>query len=215
MSVTCEIKGFNNLTKQINGKKKAAEKVLKALTADAKKRVPGWVAKEVTKVYGVKKTDITGGKVGRVTIKGDNIKNLKFVYTGRMLTHTHFGMTPTEPKPNRDPYTLKATILKGKKKTLGKVKKLTKKQTKALVNNLSGSGTKNSQKSPIMLMRANGGHYLPFQRVSAKRKDIKVKKAISLPQMVSNERTKPGIRKTMNTELQKRLEHHMKRFGMK
>ena len=212
MPVTCGIENIDGLLKQLDGKKKASEKVLKALTADAKKRTPGWVATEITKVYGVKKTEITGGKIGKVTTKGDNIKNLKVIYTGRLLTHTHFGMTPKEPKPNGDPYTLKASVLKGQKKTLGKVKKLSKKQLAALGANLTRSGTQNSDHSPIMLMRANGGHYLPFQRKSQNRNDIDVIKTLSLPQMVSSERTKTNIRKAINEGLQKRLEHHMKRF---
>lgn len=213
--VTCGIKGLDGLLKQLDGEKKASEKVLKASTADAKKRVPGWVATEVVKEYGVKKTEITGNKIGKVTTKGDNIKNLKVIYTGRVLTHTHFGMTPKTPKPNREPYTLKAAVIKGQKKTLGKVKKLTKKQTAALANNLTRSGQQTSEKSPIMLMRANGGHYLPFQRKSTNRNDIEAIKTVSLPQMVSSERTKANIRKAIDEGLQKRLEHHMKRFGMK
>lgn len=206
------INDIDGLLKQLDGKKKGAEKVLKAVTADAKKRVPGWVATEVTKVYGIKKGDITGKKVGRVTIKGDNIKNLKFIYEGRLLTHTHFSMSPKAPKPNREPYTLKASVIKGQRKTLGKVKKLTKKQGAALAANFSGSGQQTSMKSPIMLMRANGGHYLPLQRKSANRNDIEVVKTLSLPQMISSERTKENIRKAINEGIQKRLEHHMKRF---
>lgn len=210
MSVTCEIKNCKTLKKRLEDTKKAPRKVIKALTSDATKRVPGWVAVEVSKVYGVKKSEITGKKIGNVKAYGDNVKNLKFIYTGRYLTHTHFSMNPTAPPSGG--YTLKATVLKGKRATLGKIKKLTKKQRKALAKNFTGSGTQSSQKSPVMLMRANGGHYLPFQRKSADRNDIKAIKVISLPQMISREPTNGNIQNAIDKGLGKRLDHHMKRY---
>lgn len=214
MSVTCVIKNYKGLKKQLEDKKKAPQKVLKALTSDAKKRAPGWVAAEVSKVYGAKKGEITGKKIGSVNVKGNSVETVKIVYTGRPLTHTHFGMTPKSPKPDRGPYTLKATIINGERKTLGKIKKLTKKQRAALALNLTRSGTRNSDHSPIMLMRANGGQYLPFQRVSEKRGDVEIRKTVSLPQMVSSPRTELGIQTSLSENLQKRLDHHMKRYGL-
>lgn len=209
--VSVGIKNIDEITKQMGDKKKNAEKVLKALSADARKRVPGWVATEITKEYGIKKSDITGKKVGSVTVKGTDVRTMKVVYTGRLLTHTHFSMSPKAPKEGGG-YTLKATVLKGQRKTLGNVKKLSKAQRAALAKNFTSSGTQSSQRSPIMLLRANGGQYLPFQRKSADRNDIDVIKTVSLPQMVSSERTKPGIRKAIDEGLEKRLEHHMKRY---
>lgn len=209
--VSVGIKNIDEITKQMGDKKKNAEKVLKALSADARKRVPGWVATEITKEYGIKKSDITGKKVGSVTVKGTDVRTMKVVYTGRLLTHTHFSMSPKAPKEGGG-YTLKASVLKGQRKTLGNVKKLSKAQRAALAKNFTSSGTQSSQRSPIMLLRANGGQYLPFQRKSADRNDIDVIKTVSLPQMVSSERTKPGIRKAIDEGLQKRLDHLMKRY---
>lgn len=212
--VRMAIKNYKVLKKKLDDKKKAPEKVMKALASDARKRVPGWVATEVTQTYGVKKSEITGKKIGGVKVQGSDVKNMKVIYTGRALTHTHFSMSPKVPKEGGG-YTLKATVLKGQRKTLGNVKKLSKAQRAALAKNFTGSGSKSSQRSPIMLMRANGGQYLPFQRKSANRKDIEVVKTISLPQMVSSERTKAAIRTAIDEGLQKRLEHHMKRYGLK
>lgn len=208
MSVTCEIKDYKILQKKLEDMKQAPSKVINRTLSDVKKRAPSWVAAEVVKVYGVKKSEINGNQLGKVTVEGDTIKNVKIRYKGRMLTHTHFGMTPKTPGPNA--YTLKATIIKGQRSTLGKVKKLTKKQRAALIKNLTRSGTQKSDHSPIMLMQANGGHYLPFQRVSQDRNDVVVRKAISLPQMVSSERAAPNITKAINENLGKRLAHHMK-----
>ena len=212
MSVTCEVKDYKLTKKQIGALQKAPAKVMTSLTNEAKKRVPGWVATEVAKEYGVKKGEITGQKLGRVRAEGDNIKNVRVVYTGRLLTPTHFNMSPKEPKPGGG-YTLKATIVKGERKTLGKVKKLTKKQRAALGKNFTRTGTRTSNHSPIMLMpAANGGHYLPFQRKSTNRNDIEAVKTISLPQMVSSERTEAGIQKAIQEGISKRLEHYMDRY---
>ncbi len=212
MSVKGVVKNYKKLQKQVSDMKAAPQKTLTALTKDVRARAPGWIATEVVKQYGIKKSDILGQKVGTVKVEGQTFEQTRIRYTGRMLTHTHFGMSPSAPKPNRGAYTLKATIVKGQRSTLGKVKKLTKKQTAALGKNLSGQGQKKSDHSPIMLMRANNSPYLPFQRVSKNRNDLKVRKAISLPQMVSSERTQEGIQATLNENIQKRLDHHMKRF---
>jgi hypothetical protein len=49
MGVRCEIKNYNVLKKQINNLQKAPVKVMSSLTAEARKRAPGWIAAEVTK----------------------------------------------------------------------------------------------------------------------------------------------------------------------
>ena len=211
MSVKCEVKNYKLVKKKIDDMQKAPRKVMTSLTAEAKKRVPGWVATEVVKEYGVKKGEITGQKIGKVKAEGNSIKEVRVVYTGRLLTPTHFNMSPKAPNPG-GAYTLKATIVKGERKTLGKVKKLTKKQRAALAKNFTRSGSQSSDHSPIMLMRANGGHYLPFQRKSTNRKDIEAVKTISLPQMVGSKRTEEGIQRAISEGLGKRLDHYMNRY---
>lgn len=210
MGVRCEIKNYNVLKKKIKDMEKAPAKVMTSLTNEAKKRVPGWIATEVTKEYGIKKGDITGNKVGSIRVEGSKLNEVRVVYKGRALTHTHFNMSPKAPNPG-GAYTLKATIVKGQRTTLGKVKKLTKKQRAALGKNFTRTGEQRSDHSPIMLMRANGGHYLPFQRVSKDRGDVVVRKAISLPQMVSSKRTEDGIQQAINENMGKRLDHYMNR----
>lgn len=215
--VRCQIKDYKNLMKRLNDTKKAPQKVMKSLMSDARNRVPGWIATEVTKVYGVKKADVPS-KFGSLKVVGDDIKDLKFIYSGRRLTPAHFNMAPKVPNPSGG-YTLKATILKGQRSTLGKVKKLTKKQRAAMAKNFTRSGTKKSDRSPIMLMstgntRADGTNYIPFQRVSTNRKDVIAIKPTSLKQMIENEKTAAGIKTAITDGLQKRLDHHMKRYGL-
>ena len=209
--VRIAIKNYEALKKKLEDQKEAPRKVMKALFSDASKRVPGWVSTEITNTYGIKKTDISGKKVGNVKVQGDSIHNMKVVYTGRPLTYTHFSMSPKAPKEGGS-YTLKATVIKGQRATLGKVKKLTKKQRADLAKNFTRSGTQRSTHSPIMLMKANGGQHLPFQRKSKNRKDIEAIKTVSLPQMVSSERTEKGIQTAINEGLSKRLDHHMERY---
>ena len=213
--VRCQIKGYKNLMKRLNGTKKAPQKVMRALMSDARKRVPGWVSTEVTKVYGVKKADVPN-KIGSLKVVGDNIKDLKFIYSGRKLTPAHFNMSPQAPNPGGG-YTLKATILRGKRSTLGKVKKLTKKQRASMAKNFTRSGSQKSSKSPIMLMhtgntQAGGVNYIPFQRVSKDRKDVIAIKPTSLKQMIENKKTAEGISKAINEGLGKRLDHYMNRY---
>lgn len=213
--VRCQVKNCEKLMKRLNDMKNAPQKVLDALEADAKKRIPGWVATEVTKVYGIKKADVPS-KIGSLKIVGQSIKDLKFIYSGRKITPAHFNMSPTAPNPGGS-YTLKATIRKGKRSTYGKIKKLTKKQRAALGKNFTQSGTQKSEKSPIMLMhtgntRVDGTNYIPFQRVSKDRKDIIAIKPTSLKQMIENEQVSEGIKTAINEGLQKRLDHHMNRF---
>ena len=153
---------------------------------------------------------ITGQKVGSVRVRGNRLDDVQITYTGRVLTPTHFSMSPTAPKQGGS-YTLKATVIKGQRSTLGKVKKLTKKQRAALGKNFRKEGTRSSDHSPIMLMHTGAGsedktQYIPFQRKSKNRSDVEVIKTLSLPQMVSSERTAPNIEKAINEGLEKRMD---------
>lgn len=202
--------------KAVRALEKSSATVIKRVISDVRSRAPGWVASEVTQVYNIKKSEITpsktqsGGKAaGSIKVSGETIDSLQLIYRGRVLTPTHFGMTPKQPKQS---YTLKAEIIKGNKAVLGKVKKLTKKQRKNIGKNFRRQGTKSSDHSPIMLMRT-GGTYIPFQRKSMRRNDVDAIKTLSLPQMVSSDRTRDAIDKTLTENLQKRMDHHAKILG--
>lgn len=202
--------------KSLDGK---SQKVVKRVISDAKTRVPGWIATEVTQVYNIKKSEITPAKTGKakktagsIRVTGEAVDGLEIVYRGRPLTPTHFGMTPKTP---RKTYTLKAEIIRGNKVTLGQKKKLTKKQRAALGKNFRREGTRTSDHSPIMLMHTGavsdgGTQYIPFQRKSADRSDIEAIKTVSLPQMVESERTHAHILEAINEGMGKRLEQHLK-----
>lgn len=211
-----ELRYYRQAIKDLEAIQGKSRLVLKRTMSDIRDRVPGWVADEVTKVYGIKKAEITQDKkgtgkktAGQIGVRGETVETAQIVYTGRLLTPTHFGMTPKAP-PEGKGYTLKAQIIKGNKATLGKVKKLSKKQRAALGKNFTRQGTQNSPSSPIMLLPNKGGGYIPFQRVSQKRNDLVAIKTLSLPQMVSSDRTRDKIQEAINAGLEKRLENHMK-----
>ena len=205
---------ISKVSEKLEKMKEAPRKVIERTVADAKKRVPGWVAAEVAEQYGIKKKEVGDGKTSKIKVEGKGWNDLRLKYSGRVLTPTHFQMSPTAPKPGGG-YTLKATIIKGQRSTLGKVKKLSKKQRAALGDNFKKKGTQSSDHSPIMLMHtgAKSGdktQFIPFQRKSTNRKDIQAIKTVSVPQMISNERVRPNIQQAIDEKLGKRIEHHMK-----
>lgn len=204
------IRNYKQTVKELQALKGKSEKVIQRMMSDMRTRAPGWIASEVVKEYGIKKAEITPSKAGKtagsIKVKGETVDTMQIVYTGRMLTPTHFHMTPTVSK---DTYTLKAEIIKGNKAVLGKKQKLTKKQRANIGKNFRRQGTKNSPNSPIMLM-PTGSTYIPFQRKSQNRADVEAIKTISMPQMVSSERTREGIDKALEEGLEKRMAQHMK-----
>ena len=215
MSVTCQIRNYEALKKQIEDMKKAPKKVVESTMKEikAKNRGQSWIAQGVAQIYNVKPAENTSQKIGKVTFKGDGFKDLSIVYDGRLLTPTHFGMTPKAP--GKGTYTLKFKVKKDAPGYQGKAKKLTKKQRKALAKNFTRSGTRNSDHSPIMLMNAGGGTYIPFQRKSTNRKDVEAIKAISLPQMITegkNGPMHPAVAASFNQNLEKRFNHYVKKY---
>ena len=211
----------DKVMKELEKMQKAPKKVVEMTMKEFQKRAPSWVAQEVTSVYNIKKAEVTPTKknnykpkAGSIKAEGKTLDSLALIYRGRTLTPVHFGMTPKAP---REAYTLKAEIKKGDKKTLGQVKKLTKKQRKNIGKNLSKQGTQNSNKSPIMLMhtgnkKEGGTNYIPFQRQSKNRKDIKAVKTLSMPQMVSNAEVEKNIYSAISDKLGKRFEHYVDRY---
>lgn len=221
MSTLAEKSGIYNYTKVVKELDKALKDAprtyMERALSDVKSRGPGWIAEGVTKRYNIKRKEITSGKVGKLNVTGKGIKSVQFEYRGRGLTPVHFGMSPKSPKEGGS-YTLKASILKGERITIGKVKKLTKKQRAALGKNFRREGTRNSPKSPFMLQhtgnqKENGVNYIPFQRTRQPGNLEKKFVAVSLPQMVTegkNGPMHPEVAKNFDEKLEKRLSHHMK-----
>lgn len=198
MKMTIKATGIKAVTKQLEKDAKAAQKVLTATGNDMRRRVPGKVADEVVTAYGIKKSEITPisksakkpkKTAGSIRVKGATVSEVSITYAGRLLTPTHFSMTPKAPpkptgtKRRRKPIT--AQIKKGQRKSLG---------------------------SDVFLGSNRGGGYIPFRRTTKSRYPIESVKTLSLPQMIDNENVSKRIQQDINELLEKRLEHNLKRF---
>jgi hypothetical protein len=193
-----EAKNLRKIAEQIERRKVPAEKALEATVRDMRSRVPGFVAGEVTGVYNIKKSEVMPAKInkktgklgktaGTVRVIGKTVTGLEVVYTGRLLTPTHFGMRPKKlaktKRGRRAPIT--AEIKKGQRKQL----------------------------HPDAFLGSNkGGGYIPFRRHTNKAYPIYAIKTLSMPQMVQNEIVYKKISNKVNSELEKRLAHNVKRF---
>ena len=213
-NITLQIENFEKLLGNINSIENAGKTAVRTTLKDVKSRAPGWIATEVTKVYNIKKSEITPSKgkgsdgkpkkmAGSITASGDTIEEFTITYKGRLLTPVHFGMTPKAP-PHGKNYTLKMQVLKGKKEVIGRYK--SKRQpngpySKRSHNILMGTGNAKSE----------GTNYIPFQRMSERRLDLKKFTTVSVPQMITSERTHDAIMDKLYTETSKRLEHNLKR----
>ena len=205
-----QVENFQKLMDTVAQIDEQGRKAVKATVRDVKARAPSWIAQEVTAVYNIKKSEITpSGSVkpekmaSDIQITGETIEELAITYEGRLLTPVHFGMTPKAP-PRGKSYTLKASVLKGQKKVIGRYL------------NTRTPGGPFSQRSHNILMgtgntKSDGTSWIPFQRMSKTRTDIKKLTTISVPQMITSDRTNEAIMLRLNTETSKRLEHHMKR----
>lgn len=217
-NVKVEVKNLKQIKRDLERMKKAPQIVLDRTFSDVKQRGPSWIAKGVTERYGIKKKEILDGSVGQLIFQGDGIHNLQLEYSGRMLTPVHFNMRPISPPSPGNPYTIKATIYKGNRQTIGKIKKLTKKQRANIGRNFTHQSTRNSPQSPNMLQhtgnaKAGGVDYIPFQRGTQPGKRDKKFTTVSLPQMVTEGKNGPMHPEVANRfceGLEKRVNHHMK-----
>lgn len=186
------VQGYDDVLNGIKDMQKKSEKVVSRTIADFKSRGPGWVSQEVVKEYNIKKKDINEAKkgvknAGTIKVQGNKIDDLSIVYQGRLLTPTHFGMTPTA-RPDGKSYTVQAKIKKSTgKKPLG---------SKVF---LAASGKA-------------GTTQIPFQRKGEERLPIVSVKTLSVPQMITNEEVSSAIHERINVELGKRLEHNLKQL---
>lgn len=206
------VENLQKLLDQVQEIDEQGRKAVKATVRDVKARAPSWIAQEVTSVYNIKKGEITpSGKnsskpeemAGSVNVSGETIEELTITYFGRLLTPVHFGMTPKTPPAGKS-YTLKMQVVKGQKKVIGRYK------------NTRTPGGPYSERSHNILMgtgntKADGVDYIPFQRMSRTRTDIQKFTTISVPQMITSDKTNEKIMTRLQEETAKRLQHNLDR----
>jgi len=212
-----KLRDFEKLKGSIEAVSEGTKKALRNTVSDLHARAPGWIATEVTGVYGIKKSEITPSRgknakpkkmAGYIKVKGETVESITILYEGRLLTPVHFSMTPkTAPKGKK--YTLKAKIKKGQSEIIGRYYNTRTPGgpfSKRSHNILMGTGAKTEGKVGA----------IPFQRMSENRKDIKKLTTLSMPQMITSDLVAPAIREKLNQGLADRLEHNMRRqLGIK
>lgn len=211
-TITMQVANYEKLLNTVESIENDGRTAIKNTVKDVKARAPSWIASEVVGVYNIKKSEITpsssrDGKAktmaSSVRIKGETIRGLTITYEGHMLTPVHFGMSPKSPPVGKN-YTLKMQVLKGQKKVIGRY-----------LNTRTPGGPYAERSHNILMGTGNtkegGIDWIPFQRQSRRRTDLKKFTAISVPQMVDNPEVNASIYKKLNNETTKRLEHHMNR----
>lgn len=211
-SISAQLSNLQQLVADLEAIENGGKKAISNTIKDVKARAPGWIAQEVTAVYNIKKGEITpSGKnsskpkkmAGSVSVSGETIEELTITYSGRLLTPVHFGMTPKTAPPGKS-YTLRMQVVKGQKKVIGRYL------------NTRTPGGPYSERSHNILMgtgntKAGGVSAIPFQRMSRTRTDIKKFTTISVPSMITSERTNEKIMTRLQEETAKRLQHNLDR----
>ena len=140
---------------------------------------------------------------GSVSVSGETIEELTITYFGRLLTPVHFGMTPKTAPPGKS-YTLRMQVVKGQKKVIGRY-----------LNTRTPGGPYSERSHNILMGTGNtktgGVSAIPFQRMSRTRTDIKKFTTISVPSMITSERTNEKIMTRLQEETAKRLQHNLDR----
>lgn len=176
-----------DLKKQFDKMNDQSKTAVKKTVTDFKTRAPAWVSAAVAEKYGISKKDVkstmkgTRRAEGVINLGGIEVENIALVYSGRVLTPTHFKMKPTAPTAKRRDIT--AEIIKGSRVSLAPGR--------------------------AFLADNRGGGYIPFMRTGDDRYPIKSIKTLSVPQMITNEEVAEKIAENISAGLQKRLEHHV------
>lgn len=210
--LSLSMEGGAELAKKLRKLEKGGEVAIQRTVSDFTSRAPGWVSKGIREHYGVDTTAIkeAGPKKRRggasVRVAGKNVDGAALEYRGRTLTPLHFKMAPKSAPTARQgtpilipgqliagagdvatirppkKYTVKATIIKGKRASLP-------------------DGT--------FLAPVSGMNTLPFQKSGTGRGPIDAVRTLSVPQMIDG-RARETIESTINEKLGGRLAHHIK-----
>jgi len=214
-SINIAIEGAEDLKAKLAKMNKQSETVVKRTVSDFKSRAPAWVSAAVTEYYAIKKSDVKGAMtgvkkgIGKIKVAGVTVDEISLVYSGRLLTPTHFKMKPTTPPKKRDKDTrlIPGQNIKSDKAVgdVATVNPLAPYQVTAEIK----KGHRVTFPGQTFLGTNKGAGYIPFQRQSDERTDIKSIKTVSIPQMITNEQVGEEIKKKIDEGLSKRLEHHL------
>lgn len=182
-----------NKIAKLNGAIESVGEVFANTFKDIASRAPGKIASAVTAEYNIKKKEIKPSnkykikKAGSITVHGQNLTSLEFRYAGRLLTLTHFPMTP-KTRPDKKRYKIKAKVKKQQK----------------VINAPEGGGV-------FLAPAAKSATILPWMRFSKDKLDIAPIKTLSLPQMVDNDNVREQVNKDLSELVDNRFQHNLKR----
>ena len=199
MQTNVTMPNFSKMVGSLKALNKDVEKAVSRTISDCKQRAPAQVTKAVREIYNIKASELTeagktakgGAKtVGSIKVSGVSVDSVQLIYKGRVLTPTHFSMTPKKRPDGANKYTVKVAVKKGQKKSLGS----------GVFLAASGSA---------------GTTEIPFKRKGAKRLPIEAVRTVSIPQMITNEMVSEDIKKRMDELLTTRLKHNTERMASK
>lgn len=199
-TVKIEWKKFKELQNKIEKIKTAPEDFLRKTLLDIEKKGPGWIATGVAQEYNITTKEIKSGKIGWVNVEAKDLDSVKFKYSGRRLTPTHFDMRPATPPPLKKLDNTGGLKVPGDRIKFngpaGKVAALTRGYEPYQVSWKIKKGkprkAKGKYNTPVFLapLKNKEGEitkYIPFQRSPNHQKKYPMDaiKTVSLPQMVT------------------------------
>lgn len=228
--VEFQLHGIEELLTWVEKQGKAGEKAVSYTIKDIKSRAPGWIATETSKVYNIKKSEITPArteesrskKAVSVQVSGTTLETVSIVYRGRSLTPIHFSMTPKKPSRQR---------VSGKRAIPGKMIKFAGtgsgvgmvsvfKEYKIGYEVIKGrrleaSGKREWSRPFLAPVKAGSDKYIVFQRKGKNRTAMYSTRTVSVPQMIGAKRVYEKIDQRIMEATAQRLQHHLDRFAPK
>ena len=195
MAITIDLKNYDELMKGLTDCKKDLAKGTKRALNDMARREAKTVAgNEVTKVYNIKKGDVTGAfrgykVVGTISLAGVSIDTYEVEWRGRAFTPTHFAMSVMK----------RGTVKWKPLKTGGRIE------------------LKSTTYPQFKVFAAKG---LPFTRTPGTRArktgrgwsglpiDV-VRSHLAVPQMIDNEKVNPNIEREIDRRLEEKLNKYL------
>lgn len=199
-----------DVKKYLERKQSNMAKAVSATASDFRSKAPGWVSKEVRDVYGVDAKAVKSAKRkvvqdGTITIGLERVKNYKIVYRGRALFANHFSAEPKKRKKGEtNPAPATVEFHKGKRSPASEDAFFQKKNGREAV-----------KKPAFVNIVGKTGQSMVLAREGDERYSISPLSYISVPEMIQSEKdgVADNVSRIINQNMEKRLEHNIKRFG--
>lgn len=218
-----KVKNLDEVMKGLDKNKEYVAKAVNATCRDFKSRGKAWVSKSVTQEYAVKASEVKEAfsgvhNIGHLKLGGVGLDNIKLEYSGRPLTFAHFKYTPKKPAPLSNKKGVIPGQFTSSKRPMVYAFQTKKKPIKVEILKGQKHILKGDYSTTPFIASMNGSPMMPFQRRSndpKKRTDVEAPQSTSVPQMITNEKVSKDISERIDTELSKRLEHHLERYSSK